>query len=38
MDKYLIDDYNRKKSGQTEAAKKKRLKALELYLHGLDKK
>ena len=38
MDKYLIDDYNRERAGQTEVAKRKRLKVLELYLHGIDKK
>ena len=38
MDKYLLDDYNRKRGASSSVRERKMKKALELYLNGLDKK
>lgn len=38
MDKYLLDDYNKKRGASSSVRERKMKKALELYLNGLDKK
>ena len=38
MDKYLLDDYNKKIGASSSVRERKMKKALELYLNGLDKK